>query len=60
MEGHHFMLFKTRREARSALPAKWDVMGNVHWYVPVKVIVVIAPFQRAATPGRRKKDKGTK
>lgn len=41
MEGHVTALFKTRALARKALPKKWNVDGNYHWFVPVKVLVAI-------------------
>ncbi len=41
MEGHHKALFKTRAAARAALPKRWEVYGNKHWYVVVKAKVQI-------------------
>jgi len=41
MEGHVTALFKTRSLARKALPKRWAVNGNYHWYVPVKVHVFV-------------------
>jgi hypothetical protein len=42
LEGHRTAAFRTRELARRALPKRWDVNGNFHWYVPVKVRVTIS------------------
>jgi hypothetical protein len=42
LEGHRIAAFRTRELARRALPKRWDVNGNFHWYVPVKVRVTIS------------------
>lgn len=57
MEGHHTLLFKSRRLAREALPKRWEVCGNHNWYVPVRVRVFITKAEGAANPGRHEKDK---
>ena len=42
LNGHRVALFNTRREARAALPHRFEANGNKHWYVPVKVVVTVS------------------
>lgn len=47
LEGHRIALFNTRREARAALPKRFEVNGNKHWYVAVKVYVSVCSPEAA-------------